>query len=225
MLHTLTRIRGAKVRATDGEAGHVEEFVFDDDTWTIRYLVVNTETWLNRRVLISPMSIERQWTVAELPTRLTKEQLRTSPIIESPKTPSRHHEAQLLEHYGHPFYWENSAIGTDGPDQRHVKPGDDRLCGLREVTGFHIQAVDCEIGHVDDFIIDDNSWRIEYLLIDTSSWMETKSILVPPAALRGVDWSNSRMRVALTQDAVRRSPFSDSTPVASGEDPLVEWVM
>ena len=60
MLHTVTRIRGAKVRATDGDAGHVEEFVFDDDTWTIRYLVVNTETWLNRHVLISPMSIERR---------------------------------------------------------------------------------------------------------------------------------------------------------------------
>ena len=161
MLHTVTRLRGATVRAVDGDAGLVEEFVFDDVTWTVRYLVVKTGDWLmNRPVLISPMVIDRHWTAGELPTKLTREQLRTSPIVESHKKVSRQHEAQLLAHYGLPLYWENLTIGPSAADRPRIKPGEDRLCAMREVTGFHIQASDCEIGHVDDFLIDDLNWRI-----------------------------------------------------------------
>jgi hypothetical protein len=218
MLHTVTRIRGAKIRAIDGDAGHVEEIVFDDVTWTVRYLVINTGPWLmNRPVMIPPAAIDRQWTAGELPTHLTREQLRTSPVVASHKSVSRQHEAQLLAHYGHPLYWENLGAGAAVGERARVKPGDERLCAVREVTGFHVQATDCEIGHVDDFLIDDDNWRIEYLLVDTSHWIDTKSVLISPSALRGIDWSQSRMRVALTEDSLhhRQAPPFPDAPGAS----------
>jgi hypothetical protein len=204
MLHTVTRIRGAKVRAVDGDAGHVDELVFDDDTWTVRYLVVDTGPWLmNRPVLISPMAINGEWSLGEFPTKLTRQQLRTSPIVESHTMVSRQDEAQLLAHYGHPRYWEELAAGPSTAARR-VKPGDDeRLCGTKEVTGFHVQASDCEIGHVDDFLIDDGSWKIEYMLVDASRSVNAKSVLISPSALRGIDWWHSRMRVALPPDVLQ----------------------
>jgi hypothetical protein len=222
MLHTVTRIRGAIVRALDGDVGVVEEVVFDDVTWTVRYLMVKTGPWLmNRPVLISPMVIDSPWSAGVLPTKLTREQLRTSPIVESHKEVSREHEARLLAHYGLPFYWENLPSGPSAPDRPPVKPGDERLCAVREVTGFHIQTSDCEIGHVDDVLIDDNNWRIEYLLVDTSHWIDTKSVLISPSALRGIDWSQSRMRVALTPDLPQRNSPAPAVPGAGESSPVV----
>jgi len=222
MLHTATHIRGAKVRAIDGDAGYVEEFVFDDVTWTVRYLVVNTGPWLmNRSVLISPMAVDGRLTAGELPTTLTRAQLRTSPIVESHKNVSREHETRLLAHYGHTPYWESVTPDPSSPDRPPAKRGIERLRVVRDVAGFHVQGTDCEIGHVDDFLINDNNWRIEYLLVDTSHWIDTKSVLISPSALRGIDWSRSRMLVALTSERSRWVTENDSSPAGGAADSVM----
>jgi hypothetical protein len=218
MLHKASRIRGITVRAADGDVGHVEEFYFDDDLWTIRYLVVNTGSWLlHRRVLIPPMSIEPNWTFAGLQSTLTKEQIEHSPEVESHPTMSRQDETRVLGHYGYPSYWE------DGAEPSQVKPGDEHLCGTKDITGYHLQASDGEIGHVDDVLID-GSWKIRYLVVDTSNWIGGKSVVIAPTALHGIDWSQSKMRVDLTREAIRESPSFDSIDIAPGEGVRI-WLM
>jgi hypothetical protein len=225
MLHKASRIRGVTVRAADGDVGHVEEFYFDDHMWTIRYLVVDTGSWLmHRRVLIPPMSIEPNWTFAGLQSTLTKEQIQHSPEVESHPTMSRQDETRVLGHYGYPSYWEDGA-GTEStpPEPARVKPGDEHLCGTRDITGYHLQASDGEIGHVDDVLID-GSWRIRYLVVDTSNWIGGKSVVISPTALHGIDWSHSRMQVDLTREAIRESPSFDSIEIAPGEGVRI-WLM
>jgi hypothetical protein len=226
MLHKASRIRGTTVRATDGDVGQVEELYFDDDTWTIRFLVVDTGSWLmHRRVLIPPISIERPWTIAGLLSTLTKEQIQHSPEVDSHPTMSRQDETRVLAHYGYPSYWEDRAERDSATaDPSRVKPGDEHLCGTKDVTGDHLQASDGEIGHVDDFLIDDESWRIRYLVIDTSNWIGGRSVVISPAALHGIDWSQSKMQVALTREAIRQSPSFDSIEIAPGEGVRI-WLM
>ena len=225
MLHKASRIRGVTVRAADGDVGHLEEFYFDDHMWTIRYLVVDTGSWLmHRRVLIPPMSIEPNWTFAGLQSTLTKEQIQHSPEVESHPTMSRQDETRVLGHYGYPSYWEDGAEPESAPPQpAHVKPGDEHLSGTRDITGYHLQASDGEIGHVDDVLID-GSWRIRYLVVDTSNWIGGKSVVISPTALHGIDWSHSRMQVDLTREAIRESPSFDSIEIAPGEGVRI-WLM
>ena len=225
MLHKASRIRGVTVRAADGDVGHVEEFYFDDHMWTIRYLVVDTGSWLmHRRVLIPPGSIEPNWTFAGLQSTLTKEQIQHSPEVESHPTMSRQDETRVLGHYGYPSYWEDGAEPESAPaEPARVKPGDEHLSGTRDITGYHLQASDGEIGHVDDVLID-GSWRIRYLVVDTSNWIGGKSVVISPTALHGIDWSHSRMQVDLTREAIRESPSFDSIEIAPGEGVRI-WLM
>jgi hypothetical protein len=226
MLHKASRIRGTSIRATDGDVGQVEEFYFDDERWTIRYLIVDTGSWLmHRRVLVPPMSIERPWTIAGLLSTLTREQIQQSPEVESHPAMSRPDEARVLAHYGYPSYWEEAAEGDSAPsDRSRLKPGEEHLCGTKEITGYHLQASDGEIGHVDDILIDDGNWRIRYLVVDTSNWIGGKSVVISPTALQGIDWTQSRMQVDLTREAIRQSPSFDSIEIAPGEGVRI-WLM
>jgi hypothetical protein len=226
MLHKASRIRGITVSATDGDVGHVEEFYFDDEAWMIRYLVVETGSWLaHRRVLIPPMSIVRPLTIAGLQSTLTKDQIQHSPEVESHPTMSRQDETKVLRHYGYPSYWEDGKEpDSAAPGPSRVKPGDEHLCGTKEIVGFHLQASDGEIGHVEEVLVDDTTWKVRYLVVDTSNWIGGKSVLISPTALHGIDWSASKMRVDLTREAIRESPSFDSIEIAPGEGVRI-WLM
>jgi hypothetical protein len=235
MLHKVSKLHGVKVRGTDDDLGEVADLYFDDRRWTIRYLSVKTGSWLDgRTVLISPMSVERRWTIAKLPVRLTREQLRQSPDAERHEPLSRKEEQRLLDHYGHPAYWGDSglwgpfgdpaALGTApsrSPASAPASPLSDNGQSLRrisEVMGFHIEARDGEIGHVDDFLIDEDSWGIRYLVIDTSNWIGGKSVAVAPRVLEGIDWTNKKVEVSVARDVVKNAPLLKSMDVPPAED-------
>jgi hypothetical protein len=85
---------------------------------------------------------------------------------------------------------------------------------VEEVTGYHIQATDDEIGHVEDFLVDDHSWTIRYLAVDTRNWLPGKKVLVSPDWAETIDWGQSKVMVKLTRDQIKNSPAYDpSTPV------------
>src|SRR5665213_762631 len=103
MLINTKQLKGLTIRASDGEFGKVDQVYFDDETWGIRYLTVETGA---REVLISPISIVRtDWQVRRLDVALTKKQMENSPDIDTHKPVSRQHEAEYYGYYGYPFYW------------------------------------------------------------------------------------------------------------------------
>jgi PRC-barrel domain protein len=137
-------------------------------------------------VLISPEAVKPHWGLAGFNVTLTREQVRHSPEIDPERTPSRQDEERLLGHFGHPLYWK--AAGSSGSTPH--------LCSTKEVTGDHIQASDGEIGHVDDFLIDEATWHVDYLVVDTSNWIGGKRVLISPMSLTDIDWPNSKLLVA-----------------------------
>jgi uncharacterized protein YrrD len=235
MLHKASRLKGAVVQATDGDIGAVEDLFFDDERWTVRYLVVSTGAWLaGRRVLISPMAVDRSWDTVEIGTRLTRDQIRRCPDADSRRPVSRQHETELLQYYGYPFYWGGSGIwGSYGipaallttpptPPAAIVPPPrtsteDQHLRSASEVIGYHLLATDGEIGHIDDFLIDEKSWRIGYVQIDTSNWIGGRAVVISPDVLRGIDWAARRVTVAASRRDVQGSPVLDSVDLPPGE--------
>jgi uncharacterized protein YrrD len=222
MLNKAQTLKGYKLHSLDGEIGKVEEFYFDDLFWTIRYLVADTGNWLTGRlVLISPYALvgvnkEQQFISIDL----TKKQIENSPSLDSDKAVSRQFEDNYYVYYGWPLYWEGSFMWGAYPSYPYIvrdreqwseptqeeNEWDPHLRSTYEVSGYNIQASDGDIGNVDDFIIDDETWAIRYLIINTQNWWPGKKVLVSPQWIERVSWSESTVFVNLTQEAIRKSP-------------------
>jgi len=112
MLRSMKELEGYAIGATDGVIGQVKDLYFDDESWVIRYLVVETGRWLlSRRVLISPIALaEPNWSEKVLPASITCEQVRGSPDIDTNRPVSRQHEMGYLAYYGYPYYWGGSGL-------------------------------------------------------------------------------------------------------------------
>jgi uncharacterized protein YrrD len=219
MLNKAKTLAGYKLHGLDGEIGKVEEFYFDDKHWTIRYLVANTGSWLTgRQVLISPYALKAmekdEQTIA---VNLTKEQIEDSPSLDTDKPVSRQFEHAYYGYYGWPMYWSGSYMWGNYPyivrdpelwkiSAQEKKKWDSNLRSTHEVSGYHIQAADGEIGHVEDFIIDDETWAIRYLIIDTQNWWPGKKVLVSPKWVHRVSWSESKAFIDLPRETIKQSP-------------------
>lgn len=236
MLRTLNSLEGYSLRATDGDIGRVHDFCFDDDQWVVRYFVVDTGSWLGRRVLVSPTAFVRaDWDSSTIEVALTKEQVRNSPSVDLHRPVSRQYETDYYAYLEYTPYWAAPYPGPlpDGhlAAQRAVTeakraseapaPVDDpsladsHLRSSKEVRGYHIHATDGEIGHVDDFVADDRSWAIQFIQVDTSNWIGGKSVLVPRAALDRVSWADGTLHVVLTRAQVENSPEYDSSRLSA----------
>lgn len=217
MLRSIKSLRGYILRATDGDVGKVREFYFDDRFWTVRYLVADTGRWLvDRLVLLSPASLgDPDWERNLFPVNLTKDQVEKSPLISADEPVSRQMEVDLHGYYGWPPYWHAAPYiaAAQASAQRREK-GDPHLRSTREVIGYHIRATDGEIGHVDDFVVDDKAWAIRYMVVDTRNWLPGKKVLVAPQWTMDVDWAGRRVNVDLTKDTIENGPeFDPSQPV------------
>jgi len=233
MLVNSKRLKGFAIRAADGELGTVEQFYFDDESWVIRYFVVDTGGWLGgRHVLISPVSvIMLDWGNRRLDVRLTKKQVENSPDIDTDQPISRQHEAEYLGYYGYPSYWGGPSLW--GPsfspagfaiplitpmEATACRPpheqSDSHLRSSAVITGYDIQATDGQIGHVDGFIVDDRTWAIRYVEVSTRNWWLGKKVLISPAWIQEVNWPESKVFVGLSLDAIRTAPeYFESVPI------------
>jgi hypothetical protein len=232
-LITNTHLKDFAIHATDGELGTVNQLYFDDETWAIRYLMVDTGGWLSgRRVLISPFSIIRtDWDAKRLDVALTKEQVENSPNIDTHRPVSRQHEAGYLEYYGFPYYWGGPFLwGTAYyPSGMAVSPTpsaetmaervgrestNSHLRSTEAVTGYYIHAEDGEIGHVSGFVVDEETWAIRYLEVATRNWWPGKTVLVSPAWIERVSWADSAVYTGLSREAIRSGPeYIESRPI------------
>jgi hypothetical protein len=108
----LSPLLGGPVLALDGEIGVISDFYFDDDTWTVRYLVVDTGKWLRgRRVLLPLWALHApDWQQARVPVRVTRKQVRHSPDVDTHRPVSRTMETASLSYYGYPAYWGGQAL-------------------------------------------------------------------------------------------------------------------
>jgi hypothetical protein len=234
MLKEVKPLHGWTIHGLDGELGSVDEMLFDDEHWTIRYLIVNTGSWLlGRKVLISPLSFDRlDWENQTLNVNLTCEKIKNSPGVEAHQPVSRQWETGYYDYYEWPYYWEGASgrgvYGYPGPmlardspmlaqeliegkvrKQAPSRTEDHIAAHLRstlEVTGYGISATDGHLGHVSDFILNDDTWSIAYLVIDTQDWWPGKKVLLPPHWIDHVSWLDKSVTVKVTRDQVQNAP-------------------
>lgn len=211
MLRSVDELYDFTIHATDGEIGRVHDFLFDDHAWTIRYLVVSTGDWLRgRKVLLAPSVLQVPHAPArEFLTALTRQQVHDSPDVDTDMPVSRQREEELYRHYLWIPYWGAPgmemgmplvapAVDVAAPEV----PGDPHLRSIREVIGYHLQAVDGKVGRVADFLLDVGDWSIRYAIVDTGGWLPGKRMPLAPNHIRGIAWSDRRVYVSLTRREV-----------------------
>ena len=222
MLRSLKDLESYTLSATDGDIGSVTNFLIDDKHWTVRYLVAKTGGFFGgRRVLISPISFRHaDWSTKSFHVQLTMEKVKDAPGIDSDQSVSRQHEKDLVDYYSYPCYWGLAGIwgmgaypaalasGARGKavTDRTVPPGGSHLRSVNEVRGYHVQGSDDEVGHIQDFIVDDTSWEVRYLVIDTSNWWFGTRVLVAPHWASHVSWAERKVYFHMSRDAIRNSP-------------------
>ena len=230
MIRSVKDLEGFAIGATDGTIGKVTDFYFDDESWVIRYVVVDTSAWLGREVLLSPYSMgEPDWGREVLPVTITKEQVKHSPGIDTDNPISRQCEKSYLGYYGYPYYWGGSGLwgeqdhpgaltsisasghrgylrapSANDPDAEPLL----RSCSA--MTGFHLHANDGEIGHLQGFLVDDHSWSIRFIIVNSTNWWLGHHVLVSPKWIQEVSWSQSNVTVNLDRQAIKDAPAYDS---------------
>ncbi|RPJ54348.1 MAG: PRC-barrel domain containing protein [Acidobacteria bacterium] len=240
MIRFLSQIKGSTIHAVDGDIGKVVDCYFDEQRWAVRYLVVETGSWLSgRQVLISPASVDRvDWNDGRVNLNIDRMRVKNSPSADLAQPVSREWESSYSEYYGYPHYWEGTDIwgsaatpgtyasrsgsaarttggepysasevrgmGTGTSSERGL--ADSQLRSAKEVAGYHIRATDGEIGHIDDFLMDRDSWVIDSILIDTSNMPGGKPVLLRRERIDRIDWNNQEIRVRATTQEIKNIP-------------------
>lgn len=223
MLRSIRAMQGTTLQATDGPVGWVDHLLFDDTQWTIRYLVANAGNWLfGRRVLLSPYAVEVvDWDENNIRLNLTRQQIEDSPPLATDQPVSRQFETDYTNYYQYPTYWGNIGSFGMGTPLATVDPvppvstsdpipsGDPHLRSTEEVIGYSIGAHDDELGHVSDFIFDDETWIIRYMVVATRNWLPGKKVLVSPGWISEVSWLENSVIVDLDKETIKNGPEYD----------------
>ncbi|WP_114284426.1 PRC-barrel domain-containing protein [Sulfitobacter sp. DFL-23] len=228
-------IIGYSLRAKDGAIGSITDILFDDRHFGLRWVVIDTGTWLpGRKVLLPPTALGTpDPATREYPVDLTLSEIEDAPGLETDQPVSRQLETDIYGFYGwHPYWYGGygyAMVGGVQPagltpgqtvDRQQAKlaqeqqKGDGHLHSVEEVTGYYVEATDDNIGHIEDFVIDESSWAVRYLVIDTKNWWPGKMVLISPDWLRGIAWTDGKVHVGVTRDKVKDSPeFDPSTTI------------
>jgi hypothetical protein len=251
MLRKVADLEGYPLEATNGAIGQVTDFLFDDESWVVRYIVVQTGEWLaNRSVLISPIAIgQPAWSYRTLRVPMTTDEVKNSPDVDTNKPVSRQYELEYFGYYGYyPYYWGNSGLwgASNNPGALRARVGsvgagveghtvaedrarleleveqhrndDPHLRSTNAVMHYHIKASDGGIGHVQGLLLDEDTWAIRYLIVDTSNWWLGHKVLVAPQWIQSVSWSERTVSINLTREAIKGSPPYNSEGALHRDD-------
>jgi hypothetical protein len=230
---TARQLSGFDVRAYDGRVGTVHDLYFDDEDWSICFVVVRVGRWpFGRRLLISPSELRMADEEEEvLSIALRRSQLNACPEahVHRPVSSLRREE-QSASRGWLPVWPCRAPFGAYPVPALALLPMDDEgeegewggtsprmdkdevdvhLRSMSEVIGYHIQAIDGEIGHVEDLLLCDKDWLVRYVIVDTRNWWGGRKVLVEPQWIEEFRCGESKVYLKLARGGVEGIPQYD----------------
>jgi len=208
MLHELKALIGSPVEATDGEIGRVRTFLFDDQSWKLRYLVVDVGNWLKRHDVVLPVTaLDRpDWANRICHAHLSKEQVRDSPEVDAEMPVSRQQEIAMHDYFGLLASWVDSEFDTSPmPTGMKYPVHATEVFHLRSTShmlGYHVWATDGDFGILEGFVLDEASWHLGYLDVKSGYWLQNRSVLVPTRWVESVSWAEFRIHLHHTKAGI-----------------------
>lgn len=230
MLYSIKKLIGKNIHASDETFGSCKDFLFDDQTHRIVYLVIDTGNWLpGRKVLIHPQHIadlESSDLDSGIPIDLTRERIENSPPIDSDQPVSRQAEAKLHDYYGWIPYWlakpgnltnALSPAGTiasaGGIEAAQLDQSsgyeNPNLRSAKEVSGYLIRPADQDSsGPLSDLLLESATWTIKHLILDTRPWFVGGQRALPFKSAKYIDYNAAEIGVNLTAEQIKEAPSS-----------------
>lgn len=237
MLIGIKQLDGVKLGASDGDIGHIRDFYFSDENWTIRYLVLDTGDWLpGRSVLISPHAIGRLLPAGKtLPAKLSRKQVENSPTIDLHKPVCRQYEEDYHRYYGWPPYWDGGGLwGVTGAPIPESLPAnapmparpvpasaserrDSHLRSTSAVNGYHVLTPDGNVGHVTNFMVDPQTWQILQLSVKTGHRLSGQEVLLPTSQVSRISYEDSTVFMNAAAGEATKPALRTPVPAAMDE--------
>lgn len=224
MLIRTSELKNFQLLATDGDIGRARDFLFDDEKWTIRYMVANTGKWLlGQKVLISPGFLKSPDLSDErMPLSISKDQVEHAPPIEEDQPVSRQYEQVYADYFKHGYYWVGGSVWGVGHTPYDIATpeettqttteadDDEHLRSAEEVTGYRVYAGKEHVGYVDDFVLDTANWTVLLIGIDTHKWLPGKSFMLPVAWASDISWTDRSLTIDVDEEQLKSAPeFGD----------------
>lgn len=225
MLISAKKLQGYQLQATDGEVGAIDDLLFDDQVWHIRFLVARLQKMLpwSEKVLINPLYLNKPDSAQHvLNVDLNQQSIRKSPPLSSSKPVSLREKERVFKSYGYADYWSTADLGAAMPhsaplideirqeEDNQVSSDQAHLRSCRAVSGYHIHTLDGGIGHVDDFIIDAEHWTCAYLLVNTRNWLPGgRDVLISRDAVDAISWHKHQVKLTISTETIKRAPHFD----------------
>jgi hypothetical protein len=216
MLESARELMRYRVKALDGKLGKAHDFYFEDESWAIRYLLLNVGRWLlGERVLVPPERLGQPDTKSHcLPVLMTKSEVEQCASSETAQPVSHQMQHKVSARYGGTHAQGGGPMASlhgvmsseavaladiEDPPPQHG-PG---LRSVQEVLGYQIEALDGPIGVAEDFLIDDDEWVIRYILVNTKTWKPGRQVLIPPSWVQAIVWSESRIHASVKREKIK----------------------
>lgn len=199
MLQSVNDLDTYTLLAADGEIGELRGFYFNELTWETPYLIADTGIWLPGRTIVIATEALGSFDPKEkrIQVNLTRDKIKNSPEVDDTKPLTRELEKQVTLYYG----WKDS--GALVPQQANSTQ---LFRSTSELISRYIHAQDGDLGHVEDLLVDDEAWKIRYVVVDTRNWWPGKKVLIAPDFVRRVTWEADKVFIDLKREIVKSSP-------------------
>lgn len=220
MKRSLDSLNSYTLETTDKTKGKINDFLFDEKQWIVRYLEADFgNLFKSKKVLIPRVFLDTpQWKSNHFPVKLKNSEIDRCPDLDQHLPVSIKYEMELHKHYDIAPYWPAAYMGTAVsyyPPRPITVPSkvvteeevDSILRSFHEVKGYHIKAIDGKIGHIEDIIIDDRNWQIVYAIIDTSNWLPwSKKVMIPIDHMEKICYTRREVEIHLKTGAIKDAP-------------------
>lgn len=226
MKRSLKKILEYKVLTNDKTEGDIKDFLFDEKRWIIRYMKADFGTFFSPEKVLVPKEFldTPDWENRFFPIKMSNDEIDKCPDLDEHQPVSRKYEEMLFEHYDLKPYWYSAytvpIAGSYYPPRPLKVPSveidEDKLGTIlrsfEEVKGYHIQAIDGKIGHIEDIIVDDDDWQIVYVVIDTSNWLPwSKKVLIAIDWMETISYEKREVKISLHKNSIKNAPEYDES--------------
>lgn len=208
----------------DHTKGKIKDLLFDEVQWVIRYVEADFGGFFEyKRVLVPRVFLESpDWEGRHFPISLRDSEINKCPDIQNHLPVSRKYEKELYNHYRISPYWPTINMGMSGgffpPRPINIKGKeldeedlDTILRSYKEVQGYHINALDGKLGHLEDIVIDVKNWQIIYAIVDTSNWLPwSKKVLIPLGSMDKINFVEREVHIRMNTEAIKNAPEYES---------------
>ena len=202
---------GRGLLASDGTIGTISDFLFEEATWSVRYVLVDTGKWLaGRQVLLSPRAFVHEpfGQPGTARARLSRSQIEESPALATGEPLTRGFERAYFRHFGWPSYWMGPSLGAA---LAPVDTSEVRLLSVKELTGGLAQASDTRIGKVKNFSLSSLSWMVREIVVDAGHWYSERLVLIQPGLVERVGMAESVLYIGRSRLEVLSAPSLSET--------------